>query len=213
MKPLYFLCISLFLSKYKKDDRINPVILCFFNNINKLFGPERRLHHAAHSAHAAGCGRESFKRIVALDIDDTGFCRQEHCRSGSRILERRSRNLRRVYDTFGHHVHVFFRSSVETDACFASLYLGNYDRTFQTCIFCDLSYRFLQGSLNDSSACLHIAAESLDVFCHCRDYIDESSAAARDDTFFNGCLCCVQGIFDSQFLFLQFGFRQEHLPG
>ena len=136
---------------------------------------------------------------IFLDVGDACLCGEEHCGRGSCVLQSGSGNLSRVNDACADHVDVVFGSCVEANAFLAALDLSYYDTAFITCVLSNLTNRFLEGSDDDLSACLGVAFQTVNVFCYCRDRIDESYAAACYDTFLNSCLGSVESVFDSEF--------------
>ena len=114
-----------------------------------------------------------FSRFVGCN----GFRSQDHGSDGSGILQGRTSHFAGIHDTSFDHVHILFRSSVETGA-FGSLLHAFYDySTFQASIAGDLTNRSFNGAANDIDTGLFVAFGFSFQFVQNRLYLQQSGTA------------------------------------
>ena len=112
------------------------------------------LHHAAHAAHTAHVRHAAAAGTFLLrKFGNHGFGRDQQRSNRSRVLKCCTDNLDRVNNTHVDHVAVFTGLGVVAVGVGLLVEdLAHDDRSFVTCVRCNLAARCLQGAANDVDA-------------------------------------------------------------
>src|SRR5260370_1865009 len=169
------------------------------------------LVHSAHAARSARTAGRSSLLVVFLQLGHQRFRGEHQARDGGGVLQRKASDRGRVDDHSLDEVNILRGVSVEAEV----LVLGVADLADHYCAFKagvvrDLPSGLFQSAANDAYA-HELIALSLDLL-KSRERAEQRSAAAGNDTFFNGRTGGVHGVLDTSLLFLQLGFgRRAHL--
>ena len=117
----------------------------------------RNLHHSAHSAHAAGRRHRGF--FLFLDVRDQALRGQQQTCDRSRVLQRRTGDLRRIENTGLDHVDIFAGRDVEADVALGLFHALNHDTALVAAVRGELTQRLFDCALDDRGTSGLVAGE------------------------------------------------------
>src|ERR1051325_8391877 len=147
-------------------------------------------------------GRSRF--FLLRHFGDQALGRQQQRCDRRRVLQRCARHFLRIDDAGLHEVNVFARGNVVTFVAFAALDFLDDDRAFDARVRGQRAQRRFNRALHDVHANLFVAFE-LHAFDRAQT-TEQSHTAARDDAFFDSRAGRMQGVLNTSFFLLHFGF-------
>src|SRR5918994_825812 len=156
----------------------------------------RSLHHIAHAT-------PRHWRYLLLRLRNYYISDDDETGDGGRILERASRNHRRVDDACRNQVLVLTGESVEADRITLSSDPVYHNRGVGPSVLSDLADRLLKCSVDDPGAAALVAIEGAEEVAHGLLSMQQRNPTARHDALFEGCPRRTQSIFDTVLLLLE----------
>src|SRR5215213_1682953 len=156
----------------------------------------RSLHHIAHAT-------PRHWRYLLLRLRDDYISDDDETGDGGRILERASRNHRRVDDACRNQILILAGESVEADRITLSSDPVYHNRGVGPSVLSDLADRLLKCSVDDPGAAALVAIEGAEEVAHGLLSMQQRNPTARHDALFEGCPRRTQSIFDTVLLLLE----------
>src|SRR3982751_4256125 len=128
--------------------------------------------------------------FVLRRFRDHDFRREQQARNRRGVLQRETRDLRRVEDALFQHVAVLARARLDG---------VQDDRGIFTGVLDDLTQRLFDRARQDANADRLVFVRTFELL-EGLQRADQRDAAARDHAFFNGGTGCVQRVFDAGLL-------------
>src|SRR3569832_2177688 len=136
---------------------------------------------------------------------DHDFRREQQARDRRRVLQRETRDLRRVEDALFQHVAVLARAGVVAVRALARLDGVQDDRGVFARVLDDLTQRLFDRARQDADADRLVFVRTFELL-EGLERADQRDAAARDHAFFDGRTGRVQRVFDAGLQLFHFDF-------
>jgi len=142
--------------------------------------------------------------LLFREVCDETFGGEEEAGDGGGVLESAAGDLGWVDDAGGDEVFELAGGDVVAFATFAVFDVFDDESAFDACVSGERAEGSFDGAADDVSAggFVTFELEAVEGLLSA----EESGTAARDDAFFDGSACGVEGVFDAGLLFLHFGF-------